>query len=110
MEERQLPLEDYLKEIYPRISKSRLAQYIKWIEEFEAYKLPATKLVKLYTKKLLQLEALDAEVKELREKVIEQKKRLNHDLEGINVSEVTTRRFNDSTFYDWVQSIVDTQD
>jgi hypothetical protein len=104
------PLEDYLKTIYPRISKTRLKQYMEWIENYEVYKLPPTKATKLYRKKLLALETLQKEVDELRLEVISQKERLNHDLDGINISQVTTKRFNDSVFYDWVESIVDDQD
>jgi DNA-directed RNA polymerase beta' subunit len=101
------PLEDYLKKIYPGASKARIKQYIEWIENYEVYRLPPTKATKLYKKKLLKLEALQKEVDDLRLEVIAQKERLNHDLEGINISQVTSKRFNDSIFYDWVESIVD---
>lgn len=105
MEEKQIPLEDYLRQIYPLASDAEISQYLEWIETYQADKLPKTPAMVEYDEVDLRIKKDEARKEELKAEIIKQKSRINHSFDGINISEITTRTYRGDVMYDWVASI-----
>lgn len=103
MEEK--PLDEFLKDAYPDATEKEIAQYIDWIESYEAEKLPLTKEMAEYAENDTLIKEKTERNKELKETIIAQKKRLGKEFRGLSVTEVNQRNFKESAFYEWVRSI-----
>lgn len=106
MEENQLPLEDYLKELYPDANDDQINYYIELISERSTEALPPTPQMLRIIEVKRQLKALEKEEEDLKKEIIKQKERLGVDFQLVKVSKVTSHYFNEEGFFEFVSGIV----
>jgi hypothetical protein len=104
MTEQNLPIEDYLKELYPDKSAAELEQYLVWITEGEDERLPATAAIARYSELHEIYNAAEKEMKELRETIIYQKTRLGLNFNLINIRAGSRRSYDEEALYSWCET------
>lgn len=98
---------DYLKELYPDESAEMLKYYQDLIENYDTQKLPPTEAMREFAKLHGEVKKIEERMNELRSIILQQKERLGHNFQLLNISHIKGKKFSGSGFYNWVATLVD---
>jgi hypothetical protein len=105
--ELNLPLNDYLKHLYPDADDATIQKYVKWIEDSESKKLPPTPEMREYLEMDAQEKKAKERKEELRDTIIKQRQRLGLKFQTLSITSGKRRTYDESKLYEWAAGFVE---
>ena len=100
-------LREYLESLYQQHDSEDIDSFLNNVMNHDTNKLPPTQIVLDYIECKTRLKEIELKEKELRAKVIEQYKKLNHQFSGLSISTPSPRKYDRDLLYDWVKEKYD---
>lgn len=100
-EQPSVPIDEYLRNMYPSASDEELKQYLTWIEQRRSDRLPPSEEIKEYVKLKAEFDALKDKVDSLKETIVKQKQRVGIDFSLLNVTMSNRRTVDYRRIYRW---------